>query len=188
MRVIGLLLAVGLALAPRIGILRTDTPLASAAGLNLFRQGLADLRYVEGQDYVIEARWAEGQLDRLPRLAAELVHVGVDVIVTHGPPAIRAARDATTTIPIVTSRMDDADAHGFVASLAAPAAISRGSPSRAASSAPSGSNSSAKRSRDSLVWPSFLGLDRHETAGHDRQGGRARDGRADARARGPAPR
>jgi ABC-type uncharacterized transport system substrate-binding protein len=120
MRVIGLLLAVGLALAPRIGILRTDTPLASAAGLNLFRQGLADLRYVEGQDYVIEARWAEGQLDRLPRLAAELVHVGVDVIVTHGPPAIRAARDATTTIPIVTSRMDDADAHGFVASLARP--------------------------------------------------------------------
>src|SRR5207245_5885851 len=55
-----------------------------------------------------------------PRLAAELVHVGVDVIVTHGPPAIRAARDATTTIPIVMSRMDDADAHGFVASLAHP--------------------------------------------------------------------
>ena len=132
MRVIGLLLAVGLALVPliaeaqpvgkaaRIGILRTDTPLASAAGLNLFRQGLADLRYVEGQDYVIEARWAEGQLDRLPRLAAELVHVGVDVIVTSGPPAIRAARDATTTIPIVMARMDDADAHGFVASLARP--------------------------------------------------------------------
>jgi hypothetical protein len=72
MRVIGLLLAVGLALArslrrrsrrgkaARIGILRTDTPLVSAAGLNLFRQGLADLGYVEGQHYVIEARWAEG--------------------------------------------------------------------------------------------------------------------------------
>ena len=134
MRRIGLasVLALGLTLAPliaeaqpagkaaRIGILRTDTPVVSAAGLNLFRQGLADLGYVEGQHYVIEARWAEGQLDRLPRLAAELVHVGVDVIVTHGPPAIRAARDATTTIPIVMSRMDDADAHGFVASLARP--------------------------------------------------------------------
>ena len=134
MRRIGLasVLALGLTLAPliaeaqpagkaaRIGILRTDTPVVSAAGLNLFRQGLADLGYVEGQHYVIEARWAEGQLDRLPRLAAELVHVGVDVIVTHGPPAIRAARDATTTIPIVMSRMDDADAYGFVASLAHP--------------------------------------------------------------------
>ena len=104
----------------RIGILRTDTPKVSAAGLDLFRQGLADLGYVEGRHYVIETRWAEGQLDRLPRLAAELVHVGVDVIVTHGPPAIKAARDATTTIPIVMSRMDDADAHGFVASLAHP--------------------------------------------------------------------
>jgi putative ABC transport system substrate-binding protein len=134
MRLIGLavVLAVSLTLAlhaaaaqpagkaARIGILRTDTPQVSAAGLDLFRQGLADLGYVEGQHYVIETRWAEGQLDRLPRLAAELVHVGVDVIVTHGPPAIRATRDATTTIPIVMSRMDDADAHGFVASLAHP--------------------------------------------------------------------
>jgi hypothetical protein len=66
--------------------------------LDLLREGLADVGYVEGRHYMIEARWAEGQLDRLPGLAAELVRAGVDVIVTSGPPAIRAARETTTTI------------------------------------------------------------------------------------------
>jgi putative tryptophan/tyrosine transport system substrate-binding protein len=105
---------------PRIGVLRSDDPAMGGASVDLLRQGLADLGYVEGRHYVIEARWAEGRLDRLPGMAADLVRAGVDVFVTPGPPAIRAAREATTTIPIVMGRMDDADAHGFVASLARP--------------------------------------------------------------------
>jgi putative tryptophan/tyrosine transport system substrate-binding protein len=65
-------------------------------------------------------RYSEGRLDRLPELAAELVHLRMDVLVVHGPQGIRAARDATSTIPIVMGRMADADEHGFVASLGRP--------------------------------------------------------------------
>jgi putative ABC transport system substrate-binding protein len=78
------------------------------------------LGYVEGQNLILEFRWAEGQVERLAALAAELVYLPVDVIVTSGPPGVRAAQAATRTIPIVMGRMDDADVHGFVASLAHP--------------------------------------------------------------------
>jgi putative ABC transport system substrate-binding protein len=101
----------------RIGVLRTDS---GTVNIDRLREGLRDLGWVEGRDYVLEARWAEGRLERLPALAADLVRLKVDVIVTHGPPAIRAAMAATRTIPIVMGRMDDADAHGFVQSLARP--------------------------------------------------------------------
>jgi ABC-type uncharacterized transport system substrate-binding protein len=89
--------------------------------LGALRQGLKDLGYVEGQNIAIESRWAEGKYDRLPGLAVELVRVKVDVIVTYAPPAIQAAKQATTTIPIVMAGIIDPVATGFVASLARPA-------------------------------------------------------------------
>ena len=75
-----------------------------AARIEAFRQGLRELGYVEGKNIVIEWRYAEGKLDRIPALAAELVRLKVDVIVTAGPTATRAAKEATTTIPIVMAQ------------------------------------------------------------------------------------
>ena len=75
---------------------------------------------MEGKNIVIEYRYAEGKLDRLPALAAELVRLKVDVIVTGGPPATRAAKEATDTIPIVMAQDGDPVGNGFVASLARP--------------------------------------------------------------------
>ncbi len=107
---------------PRVGLLRLDTPSSPAArqGLREFRQGLKDLGYTEEKNIALEIRWAEDKPDRLPALAAELVHLKVDVIVTHGPAGIRAAKEATTLIPIVMGRMDDVVERGFVVSLARP--------------------------------------------------------------------
>src|SRR5713101_4474495 len=107
---------------PLVGFLRhgrqADAPLQRR--LDEFRQGLRDLGYLEGQNILLEVRYSEGLLDRLPELAAEFVRLQVDVLVVHGPQGVRAAREATSTIPIVMARMDDADEHGFVASLARP--------------------------------------------------------------------
>jgi putative ABC transport system substrate-binding protein len=104
---------------PRVGVLR---PIGSAphASVEALRQGLRELGYIEGQNVGFEIRYAEGNLDRLPVLAAELVSLRVAVIVTYGPHGTRAAKEATNTIPIVMGRMDDADGYGFVASLARP--------------------------------------------------------------------
>jgi putative ABC transport system substrate-binding protein len=85
-----------------------------------FRQGLRDLGYVEGQNLVIEVRWAEGSEERLRDLAAELVRLQVEVIVAQGAAAIRAAQHATRTIPIVMAATSDPVGQGFVASLAHP--------------------------------------------------------------------
>ncbi len=85
-----------------------------------FKQGLRDLGYVEGQNIVIEARFAEGKFDRFPRFAAELVRLKVDVIATLSSPAARAAKQATTTIPIVMVAAGNPVARGLVASLARP--------------------------------------------------------------------
>src|SRR5262249_9642339 len=103
---------------PRIGYLMTRflDPVRTEA----FRQGLRDLGYVEGKTIVIEWRSAEGKLDRLPALAAELVRLKVDVIVTAGPTATRSAKEATVTIPIVMGFHNDPVGSGFVASLARP--------------------------------------------------------------------
>src|SRR5438094_7078378 len=86
---------------PRIGFLITSSPAVIAPRMNAFRQGLQELGYVEGKNIVIERRHAEGKLDRLPALAAELVRLNVDVIVTSGPTATRPAKEATSAIPIV---------------------------------------------------------------------------------------
>ena len=103
---------------PRIGILRTGS--APDPFVEAFRQGLRDLGYVEGKSVVIEYRWAEGRTDRLPDLAADLVRLGVDVIVPGGNIATRAVQKATSTIPVVMSGTTDPVADGFVVSLARP--------------------------------------------------------------------
>jgi len=103
---------------PRIGYLMTRflDPVRSEA----LRQGLRELGYVEGKTIVIEWRSAEGKLDRLPALVAELVRLKVDVIVTGGPLPTRVTKDATSTIPIVMTQVNDPVGNGFVASLARP--------------------------------------------------------------------
>ena len=105
---------------PRVGKLIGASLSADSARTEAFRQGLRELGYVEGKNIVLELRSAEGKLDRLPALAAELVRLKVDIIVTAGPIPTRAAKEATTTIPIVMTRDPDPVAPGFVASLARP--------------------------------------------------------------------
>ncbi|HEV8725996.1 MAG TPA: ABC transporter substrate-binding protein [Candidatus Binatia bacterium] len=105
---------------PRIGYLIGSSSFASSARIPPFRQGLRELGYMEGKNIIIEWRFAEGKPDRLPALAAELVRLKVDVIVTAGPVPTRAAKEATITIPIVMAQDSDPVANGFVASLARP--------------------------------------------------------------------
>jgi putative ABC transport system substrate-binding protein len=105
---------------PRIGYLAAISLSALAARTEAFRQGLRELGYIEGKNIVIEWRSAEGKLDRLPALAAELVRLKVDVIVTAASPLTRAAKEATATIPIVMAQDSDPVGSGFVASLARP--------------------------------------------------------------------
>jgi len=105
---------------PRIGFLVASSLSANLARTEAFRQGLRALGYVEGKNIVIEWRYAEGKADRLPSLAAELVRLKVDIIVTAGPAVTRPVKEATTTIPIVMAQDPDPVGSGFVASLAQP--------------------------------------------------------------------
>jgi putative tryptophan/tyrosine transport system substrate-binding protein len=107
---------------PRIGFLGVATPAAWGPRLDAFRAGLRDLGYVEGRNIAIEYRFAEGQYDRLPALAAELVRLNVDVLVTHSAVGALAAKQATATnpIPVVMTNVGDAVGSGIVASLARP--------------------------------------------------------------------
>jgi putative ABC transport system substrate-binding protein len=104
----------------RIGFLAAVSHSANSARFEAFRQGLRELGYVEGKNIVIEWRYAEGKLDRLPALADELVRLKVDVIVSGGSTATRPAKEATNTIPIVMAQDTDPVGSGFVASLARP--------------------------------------------------------------------
>jgi putative ABC transport system substrate-binding protein len=103
-----------------IGYLSGPSLSANAARIEAFRQGLRELSYVEGKNIVIEWRSADGKLDRLPALAAELVRLKVAVIVTSGGALTRRAKEATSTIPIVMTNDPDPVGDGFVASLARP--------------------------------------------------------------------
>jgi ABC-type uncharacterized transport system substrate-binding protein len=105
---------------PRVGFLTANDFSALAARIEALRQGLRELGYVEGKNIVIEYRYAEGKLDRLPALAAELVRLKVDIIVSAGPQSTRAVKEATVTIPIVMAFDFDPVGNGFVASLARP--------------------------------------------------------------------
>ena len=108
----------------RIGLLSGSTRTSPEAShiWAAFSQGLRELGYVEGQNVVIEGRFYGDNIDRLPSLAAELVRLSVDVIVTGAPPAPEAARRATSTIPIVVANHPDPVGSGLVASLARPGA------------------------------------------------------------------
>ena len=111
----------------RIGFLGSATAVGSAKSVEAFRTGLRDLGYVEGKNIVIEFQWAEGKYERLSALLAELIRRNVDILVVHGTPGTRAAKQATTTIPIVVAIVGDALASGIVTSLARPEANLTGS-------------------------------------------------------------
>jgi len=104
----------------RIGFLGAASASAYASKIDAFQQGLRGLGYVEGKNLDREFRWAEGHYDRLPALAAELVGLPVDLLVTHGTPGTWAAKRTTTTMPIVMAISGDAVASGLVASLPRP--------------------------------------------------------------------
>jgi putative ABC transport system substrate-binding protein len=105
---------------PRVGYLSDESSSLGFATFEPLAQGLRDLGYLAGRNLVFEHRYAEGKTEILPALAAELVHLKVDVIVAVGTSATRAAKNATETIPIVFTRIADPVAMGFVVSLARP--------------------------------------------------------------------
>ena len=105
---------------PRIGFLNLTSPSDRPSHLDAFRQRLRELGWVEGQNIVIDYRYAEGRVDRLPDLAAELVRLKVDLIVSGGTQAATAAKNATETIPIVMIYVRDPVGNGLIASLARP--------------------------------------------------------------------
>ncbi len=104
----------------RIGVLGDVAAASNVANLNAFRQGLSDLGYVEGQDFVIEYRSADNRAERFRDLAIELVRLGVDVIVTRGTPAAHSAKQATRIIPVVMATSGDPVSEGIVTRFARP--------------------------------------------------------------------
>ena len=104
----------------RIGFLGLVSPSSHASRVTAFRAGLRDLGWIEGRDLFIEFRWAEGNYDRLPALAEELLRLNIDVLVTHGAAGALAAKKATSTIPIVITAVGDMLALGLVSSLSRP--------------------------------------------------------------------
>jgi putative ABC transport system substrate-binding protein len=132
MRLIGFAVLLSLVVAPfaaeaqpagkvyRIGYLANGNPTTSAPFVEAFQQGLREFGWVEGQNVSIEYRWADGNLELLPALAADLLKAPLDVVVLAGGPAVRAARQATRTVPIVSAITSDPVAAGFAVSLARP--------------------------------------------------------------------
>jgi putative ABC transport system substrate-binding protein len=104
----------------KIGVLSSQSRETSLANWTAFRQGLRELGWNEGRNIIVDMRLADGKLDRLPRLARELLSLNVSLIVAQNTPAARAAIDATTTVPIVMVEVGDPVATGFVTNLARP--------------------------------------------------------------------
>src|SRR5262244_147505 len=105
---------------PRIGVLHPGAPATSSHFAAAFTEGLRELGYLEGQNIVVERRFGEAKAERLSDIAAELVRLKVDVIVTSTDPGIAAVKQQTQTIPIVMANSTDPVGTGFVASLAHP--------------------------------------------------------------------
>jgi putative ABC transport system substrate-binding protein len=116
----GRVLAQQVPTVPRVGYLFSVSPSAGRQLWEACRQGLRDLGYAEGRNIVLEPRWAEGHHERLPKLAADLVRLKVDVIVSAATPASRAAKAATSSVPIVFVAVAEPMKAGLVASLARP--------------------------------------------------------------------
>jgi putative tryptophan/tyrosine transport system substrate-binding protein len=152
---------------PHIGYL-TGGAAASSTSSNIgaFRQGLRELGYIEGKNIIIEYRGADGKMERMPELIAELIGLGVSVIVTSGMPAVIAAKKATSTIPIVTANADNLVNAGVVASLARPGGNVTGSTRVDA-------DFSAKRLQ--LLKESFPTLSRVAVLSHGSMGGDAEE-------------
>ena len=112
----------------RIGVLGVASPSGYARQIEAFRRGLRDLGYIEGKNVIVEFRWAEGNVARLPELATELVRLNPDVLVTSGP-GTAVAKRATSTIPIVMAVSTNAAESGLIASLARPGGNVTGSSS-----------------------------------------------------------
>src|SRR5260370_4403070 len=104
----------------RIGVLETTSPALNAANFDALRRALRGFGYIEGQNLIIEYHSADGQVDRFPELAIELVRAQVDVIVTRGTPAVVAAQTATTTIPVVMAAHGGPLTRGVCSGLAPP--------------------------------------------------------------------
>ena len=139
----------------RIGVLSSGSPSATGMGrIDAFKRGLRELGYVEGRNIVIEPRWGEGKYETLPGLAAELVRLKMDVILTAAVPAIRAAKEATGTIPIVMAVVVDPVETGLVASFARPGGNITDSRSGPLSSWASSSGCSRNSFPRPQEWPS----------------------------------
>ena len=106
----------------RVGFLGPSSAAGSKSRVEALRAGLRALGYAEGKNLVIEFRWADDKYDQLTKLASELVHLKIDIIVTHGTPGIRAAKQATASIPIVMATAGDANIAGLVANISRPEA------------------------------------------------------------------
>jgi putative tryptophan/tyrosine transport system substrate-binding protein len=105
---------------PKIGYLSASTRVSHMPSFQAFQEGLRELGYVEGRNIAIEARFAEGKANRLPELVSELIRLKVDILLAGGSEAVRPAKEASETIPIVVAHFEDPVAEGFVASLARP--------------------------------------------------------------------
>jgi putative ABC transport system substrate-binding protein len=111
----------------KIGFLGSASASGSMGPVEALRTGLRERGYHEGQNISTEFRWAEGDYNRLPGLAAELVRLNIDVLIAHGTPGINAAKQATNTIPIVMAISGDAPSTGLITNLARPEANVTGS-------------------------------------------------------------
>src|SRR5262245_61797692 len=123
--------------------------------VKVFRDGLRELGWIEGQTVVIETRWGEGRLDEFPKMVSELVVFPVDVLVAWGPQAIRAAQQASGTVPIVMAIVHEPVAFGFVRSLARPGGNITGSAFQDSELGTSASNSSRRSCPACNELPSF---------------------------------
>jgi putative ABC transport system substrate-binding protein len=140
---------------PRIGFLELGSPAAAASQIKAFQQGLRERGYVEGEDLTIEYRYADGKLDLLPELVADLVRLKVDAIVTRSTASIRAAKNASQIIPVVFAAAGAPVEDGLVASLARPGGMSPDWRCCPQSWTEKNSRSSSKLRPKSRAWPFY---------------------------------